>query len=211
MSTIIIMQSRCHAMFKYSSAMVRCFLIVTALLYQLSAHASPVNVIEVANFYCPECYAAEQHIKPLRTDVVAKGGQFDFVPIFFGKVSPWPAKVYLSLPKSQASTARDALFQAAILNGLPMASAQSACTVVTLALKKSMSISACVEGAMGEQVGRRLKAVLTLLKHVYPSGHASLLFPLFIVMEDGQIRDVLSRHQYPEVAALIKEVQRAVD
>lgn len=173
--------------------------------------ASPINIIEVANFYCPYCYEAEQYIKPLRQAVNAQGGQFDFVPIYYGSISPWPARIYLSLAKSSTSAARHALFSAAALNGLPMATAQAACDVVNQSRPMPVPLSDCVNAAIGQRPALRLHAVLTLLKHIYPKSHQTLLFPVFVLMQDDHIKAVLSRQEYPHVRDLIREVRRALD
>ena len=190
--------------------MLRIPLLVLVVILTGVSHASPRNVIEVANFYCPDCYAAEKQIAPLEKAVQAQGGVLDFVPIVYGRISPWPARVYLAMPARDGAPAKAALFTAAAVNGLPMASAQAACSVVLNRLSRPLSLEACVNLASSEVPKQRLQAVMTLLHHVYPNAQTPVLFPLFIVMQDGQVREVLSRHQYPQVATLVQEVIHAL-
>lgn len=183
---------------------IRTILFSVLVGLSLIATAAPVNVVEIANFFCPECQAAQQHIDTVTKAIKATGGEYDFVPVFYGKVSSWPARVYLSLPKSLAKAGRIALFTAA-QNGEAMVSAQAACIVVNDQLPH-YSVDHCITAASSSQPAARLTKALQLLQHIYRDKQAVLLFPLFVIEQNGQIQAVLSRNEYPNITQLVNEV-----
>lgn len=189
--------------------MLKKILLLLCCVSSMAMAKTPVNVVEIANFYCPECYQAYQYSSNIKDAIKQSNGQLDFVPIFFGKVSPWPAKIYLSVPEKYQAQAQKALFSAAILNGLPMKTAESACVEVN-DLAPHYSVDQCVDKANSSIVASRLSKALMLLHKVYGDTKTPLLFPIFIVEQGGKIKTVLSRNEYGNVKLLVNEVVKHV-
>lgn len=126
---------------------MRKLIFLILLFLSTSALAKGINVVEIANFYCAECFEANRITQRIEEAVVPSGGVFDFVPLFLDYPYVWPAKVYFSLPENVQlqKKAKDALFKAANISGISMKSAESACIIVQDAVP-SYSLSNCDTG-----------------------------------------------------------------
>lgn len=166
-----------------------------------------VAVIEIANFYCPHCYEAQQYVPALEAKLKETGGQFDLVPIYWGDISPWPTRLYLSLPKELNNSLAQQLFMAAQGQGLTMKTAESTCTAVKN-VNSAMSLQECVNLAKSNRGLRREYRAWQLISHIPKMTNIQL--PLFIIEKNGKIVSVYSRSDYGEVSELVKAVTDAI-
>lgn len=182
------------------------FLVISSSTYALNS----VNVVEIANFYCQECYKANQFNKRIEDAVKERGGVFHFVPVLLNYSTGWPTRVYFSIPKEFEGKAKEAFFTAANVSGLTMKTPESACVVLHDAIP-SYSVDACIKRAISTLPNERLARTLTLLKHIYNKPDDILLFPIYVVEKDNEVKATLSRQQYEEVEVLVNEVVRYVN
>lgn len=176
----------------------------------LMAQANPpLHVTEIVNFYCPASYQAYQSLSAWRRSLPQQAVDFDVMPVFADAAHGWPARAWLALPKAQASLAEAALFQAAIVQGLPMASLATTCEVLERVLP-NYSMADCAHSTQSDRVLQRLAYSLQLLKRIRAHSQSTLLFPVFVIEKSGEIQAVLMREANQDMALFIEQVSDAI-
>lgn len=181
------------------------FMLFTPILYA----ANTVDVVEIANFYCQECYKADQYTNRIEEAVKSKGGRYDFVPVFLNYANAWSSRVYFSMPDEFKEKTRQAFFTAINVSGITMKTPESACVVIHDALS-NYSVNECINRATSTIPNEHLANALTLLHHIYNKQDDVLLFPVFVIEKDNEIKATFSRREYEDVEVLVNEVVRYV-
>lgn len=181
------------------------FVWLSLMLFVGIAHAS-VDVVEIGNFYCPHCFAAESAAAKLSDRVINNGGSFEFVPVLTQAAKKWPVLVYLGLTSKRAEDiARGAFFNAAQVAKLDMGTLSQTCNA--LSTYSLISREDCLRAGRSMQGRLRYRKVLKLIGFVF-KGNAQLNLPVFVFERDGQIIKVVSGSVSPTaLSSLIGEGQ----
>lgn len=181
------------------------------MLFACPLHAmSVVDVVEIANFYCQECYRASQFTTQIEEAVKLKKGTYDFVPVFLNYSNAWSSRVYFSIPDELKNKASQAFFTAVNVNGITMKTPESACVVIHDAIA-NYSVNECIKRATSTLPNEHLANAQTLLHHIYNKQDDVLLFPIFVIEKDNEIKATFSRREYEDVDVLVSEVVRYVN
>ncbi len=191
--------------------LLKTILLATAIVSTPSAWAEskPVNVVEVASFYCGNCYAVKQQIMPLIRAVEKTGGLYHFVPVGLDADQNWSAMAYLGTPAEKTSGVAEALYKSVQDLGMNLDSAASACNAISNYMRE-YDPDTCLENALSDSTMTRQDNVFRLMDEIVENHRANFVFPLFLIQQDGEIKRVLSFGDYDNATQLLDEVARQV-
>lgn len=170
-----------------------CFsaMLLWALAMPVAQAQSPVNVIEIGNFYCPHCFAAQNTAKQLEYKVIDHGGRFAFMPIFTKVSERWPALVYLGLKfKAERDVTKDAFFNAAQVARLNLSTLSQTCQALK-SYHTGIDLDDCIKAGQSDRAAQRYRLILTFMKTLYKD-NATLSLPIFVFERNGKIIRVTS-------------------
>lgn len=169
------------------------------------------GIVEVANFYCPHCYAAEKYTQELRQYLANKGEVFQFVPWFTDAKSQQAAMIYLSAntDKAMQNKLRLGLFTATNA-GADFSTGFKGCTSINMFIPE-YSIKTCTDSLMSDKAIFALKKTLKLLKTAYHGQLSNLEFPIFIVIKNNKVIGKMSYADTSDVAQLVSHVKAMLE
>jgi len=169
------------------------------------------GIVEVANFFCPHCYAAEKYAQELRQYLASKDEVFQFVPWFIDAKSQQAAMIYLSAntDKAMQDKLRLGLFTATNA-GADFSTGFKGCTSINMFIPE-YSIKACTDSLMSNKAIFALKKTLTLLKTAYHGQLSNLEFPIFIVIKNDKVIGKMSYADTSDVAQLVSHVKAMLE
>lgn len=169
------------------------------------------GIVEVANFYCPHCYAAEKYTQELRQYLANKGDIFQFVPWFIDAKSQQAAMIYLSAntDKAMQNKLRLGLFTATNA-GADFSTGFKGCTSINMFIPE-YSIKTCTDSLMSDKAIFALKKTLKLLKTAYHGQLSNVEFPIFVVIKNDKVIGKMSYADTSDVAQLVSHVKAMLE
>ncbi len=169
--------------------------------------ATPVHVVEIANFSCPYCLAMESAGNELRRATEATGGRFVFAPISPQEgASNWQDRIYYAArnqgPKAEAAV-RAALFRGAQDLNLPMENLDQ----VLVFLAEDLS-SLELDWVRLRQDALNPSTLESYQRALWLGASAGIdAVPAYIFIVDGEIVDAIGRNPTTnDLSALRREV-----
>lgn len=180
----------------------------------LAASPSGIVVVELANFYCNRCRAANDHYERLLQAARAVGHDLRFAPVSWQGQSMWPDRMYYAtrdlFPMAEGLI-RNAMFDGLQREGMLFESVSQVVaylerrqvTESALKLDKDFSLSAIAEraGADDTMVSEAKAGRLINL-----SGAEEV--PVFTWVKDGQVIKTLSPRDAADPLSLVQLVYR---
>jgi hypothetical protein len=163
------------------------------------------GIVEIANFYCPHCYAAQKYTQEIRQSLEKKGDLFQFVPWFTDSKSQQAAMIYLSADKAIQDKLRLGLFTAANA-GSDFSTGFKGCTSIHMFMPE-YSVKTCTASLMNNQAIHALKKTMKLLKMAYNGQLSNLKLPIFIVIKDNHVIGKMSYADTDNVSELVINVK----
>ena len=180
----------------------------------LQASPTGVVVVELANFYCPLCRAANDHFDRLVQTARAVGMDMRFAPVSWEGQSLWPDRTYYAtrdLYPATESLIRNAMFDGLQREGMLFEGISQVVAYLerrqvpeaAVKLDSRFDLAAIVERANSEDT---MVAEAKAGRLVTMSGAEQV--PVFVWVNDGQVTKVLSPRNAEDPFSLVQLVYR---
>ncbi|OCX68698.1 hypothetical protein A6M27_17030 [Acidithiobacillus thiooxidans] len=181
-------------------------------LNPILVQASPVYLVELANFACPHCNHMESFDPKIDAEVKATGGAFDFAPVRAKSQTDAAAEVYFAAREQGpqiAAITRALLFEAMYNDGEPLQSVTQGVVFLQQDWPKSEPAPNFQKMATATATTTVQQSVLKAMQLGVSLGVSKL--PAFVFIHDGRPGLVLERGtQYPTEPQLASAVLKAI-
>jgi len=155
---------------------------------------TPVYVVEIANFSCPHCLAAESISEDIASAAKRTGGRFVFAPLSWGDQSSWRDRVYYASRNQGdqiSALVRKSLFEASQTMSLPLENLSQVMTWLAQDLADTeIDFEQLRRDALSESSQEAMDKALFLASQA-----AVNRVPTFILIQDGEVVSIFTRSQ----------------